>query len=85
MAAAVAVVSPAMGRAQSCDEVLAPSYFKPLTDGDGLRYPITIGPLSWRLIGRRNSASEGLGWADASGVHALVHEFVEPTGDAEVD
>src|ERR1700730_17385699 len=51
MAAAVAAVSPTMGRAQSCDEGLAPSYFKPLTDGDGLRYPITIGPLSWRLMG----------------------------------
>ena len=51
MAAAVAVVSPTMGRAQSCDEGLAPSYFKPLTDGDGLRYPITIGPLSWKLMG----------------------------------
>jgi hypothetical protein len=51
MAAAVAVASPTMGRAQSCDNSLAPSYFNPLTDGDGLRYPITIGPLSWRLIG----------------------------------
>lgn len=51
MATAMAVVSPAMGRSQSCDEGQVVSYFKPLTDGDGLRYPITIGPLSWRLMG----------------------------------
>jgi hypothetical protein len=51
MATAMAVVSPAMGLAQSCDEGQAVNYFKPLTDGDGLRYPITIGPLSWRLMG----------------------------------
>jgi hypothetical protein len=29
----------------------AANYFKPLTDGNGMRYPLTIGPLSWRLLG----------------------------------
>jgi Peptidase family M23 len=28
-----------------------PDYFKPITDGDGLRYPLEIGPLVWRVLG----------------------------------
>lgn len=46
-------------RAQSCDAGTAAGYFKPLTDGDGLRYPITIGPLSWRLMGDRIQPVKG--------------------------
>ena len=37
--------------AQNCNAAAAPEFFKPLTGGDGLRYPITIGPLSWSLMG----------------------------------
>ena len=51
MAAAVALVFPTSGRAQSCGQGLALNYFEPLTEGDGLRYPVTIGPLSWKLTG----------------------------------
>jgi hypothetical protein len=29
----------------------APDYFPPQTDGDGQRYPLTIGPFVWHLIG----------------------------------
>lgn len=29
----------------------APDYFGPLTSGDGQRYPLTIGPLVWHLVG----------------------------------
>lgn len=29
----------------------APDYFAPLTTGDGQRYPLTIGPLVWHLVG----------------------------------
>jgi hypothetical protein len=29
----------------------APDYFEPLTSGDGQRYPLAIGPLTWRLVG----------------------------------
>ena len=29
----------------------APDYFQPLTSGDGQRYPLTIGPLVWHLLG----------------------------------
>jgi hypothetical protein len=32
-----------------CDN--APEYFQPLIDGDGQRYPLTIGPVTWHLIG----------------------------------
>ncbi len=32
-----------------CDN--APSYFLPTTSGDGQRYPLTIGPLVWHLVG----------------------------------
>ena len=32
-----------------CDD--APDYFQPLTSGDGQRYPLTIGPLVWHLVG----------------------------------
>jgi hypothetical protein len=28
-----------------------PDYFTPLTSGDGQRYPLTIGPLVWHLVG----------------------------------
>jgi hypothetical protein len=28
-----------------------PDYFAPLTSGDGQRYPLTIGPLVWHLLG----------------------------------
>jgi Peptidase family M23 len=48
---AVAFIFQAAARAQSCSDAPAPSYFKPLTDGDGLRYPIEIGPLSWKVMG----------------------------------
>jgi hypothetical protein len=29
----------------------APDYFEPLTQGDGQRYPLAIGPLVWHLLG----------------------------------
>ena len=29
----------------------APDYFEPLISGDGQRYPLTIGPLVWHLLG----------------------------------
>jgi hypothetical protein len=29
----------------------APDYFEPITSGDGQRYPLTIGPLVWHLVG----------------------------------
>lgn len=29
----------------------APDYFEPLIGGDGQRYPLTIGPLVWHLVG----------------------------------
>ncbi len=29
----------------------APDYFNPLTSGDGQRYPLTIGPVVWHLVG----------------------------------
>jgi hypothetical protein len=32
-----------------CDD--APDYFQPSTSGDGQRYPLTIGPLVWHLVG----------------------------------
>jgi hypothetical protein len=32
-----------------CDS--APGYFQPTTSGDGQRYPLTIGPLAWHLVG----------------------------------
>jgi hypothetical protein len=37
-------------RAQNrCDN--APDYFQPVTGGDGQRYPLTVGPLVWHLLG----------------------------------
>jgi murein DD-endopeptidase MepM/ murein hydrolase activator NlpD len=35
----------------ACNDMQAEDYFKPLTGGNGARYPLTIGPLSWRLLG----------------------------------
>ena len=35
----------------ACNDMQASDYFQPLTDGNGARYPLTIGPLSWRLLG----------------------------------
>lgn len=32
-----------------CDN--APVYFQPLTNADGQRYPLTIGPIVWHLVG----------------------------------
>jgi hypothetical protein len=29
----------------------APDYFDPITSGDGQRYPLTIGPMVWHLVG----------------------------------
>ncbi len=49
--AAATILSGAFGFAQNCDAGSAADYFKPLTNGDGMRYPITIGPLSWSLMG----------------------------------
>src|ERR1700743_578287 len=59
MAGCAAGCSPALSGAQSCDAATAPGYFKPLTDGDGLRYPIDIGPLSWRLMGDKIQPVKG--------------------------
>src|SRR5689334_1795139 len=28
-----------------------PNYFEPLTNGDGQRYPLAIGPVVWHLVG----------------------------------
>jgi hypothetical protein len=28
-----------------------PNYFEPLTNGDGQRYPLAIGPVTWHLLG----------------------------------
>jgi hypothetical protein len=47
-----AALIPLVAQAQTaCSQAQAAEYFKPLTDGNGLRYPLTIGPLSWRLLG----------------------------------
>lgn len=37
----------------------APDYFEPLTGGDGQRYPLTIGPLVWHLVGSGVYAVKG--------------------------
>ena len=29
----------------------APDYFEPTTSGDGQRFPLTIGPLVWHVLG----------------------------------
>src|SRR5215471_2266535 len=34
-------------------------YFEPLTNGEGLRYPLSIGPLSWRLLGHQIQPVKG--------------------------
>jgi len=39
-------ISHAQNRCQN-----APDYFAPITSGDGQRYPLTIGPVVWHLIG----------------------------------
>jgi hypothetical protein len=46
--AALGSFQPAFAQNQ-CEN--APSYFEPQTNGDGQRYPLTIGPLVWHLIG----------------------------------
>jgi Peptidase family M23 len=71
MAGCAAGWSPALSGAQSCDAATAPGYFKPLTDGDGLRYPIDIGPLSWRLMGDKIQPVKG-----SDGLTHLAYELL---------
>lgn len=42
---------PAIPAQTTCSDPPASDYFKPLTVADGTRYPLTIGPLSWRILG----------------------------------
>lgn len=46
----IATACPAPAQS-ACGEPQVADYFEPLTDGEGVRYPLTIGPLSWRLMG----------------------------------
>jgi hypothetical protein len=59
----------------ACDG--AADYFSPQADGDGQRYPLTIGPLVWHLVGSGIypvKASDGL-------VHvAFAMQFTNPSG-----
>ena len=77
-----------------CDK--APDYFQPLTQGDGLRYPLTIGPLVWHLVGSGVypvNGSDGLThvafaiqFTNAWGIPATIQsvEVVDPAqGDKE--
>ena len=47
--ASLGVFHSAAVAANRCDD--APAYFQPLIDGDGQRYPLTIGPVVWHLVG----------------------------------
>ena len=60
-----------------CDD--APEYFQPLIDGDGQRYPLTIGPMTWHLIGSGIS-SPCLRWADSFSVCDAIYEFLTAPG-----
>jgi hypothetical protein len=39
---------PAMGQGRCSN---TPEYFKPVIEGDGQRYPLELGPLTWHLLG----------------------------------
>jgi hypothetical protein len=39
---------PAFGQGRCAN---TPEYFKPVMDGDGQRYPLEVGPLTWHLLG----------------------------------
>src|SRR4051794_24369837 len=34
-----------------CSATPAPEYFNALTNGEGQRYPLEVGPVSWKLLG----------------------------------
>jgi hypothetical protein len=42
-----------------CGQPQWAGYFEPLTNGEGLRYPLSIGPLSWRLLGHQIQPVKG--------------------------
>jgi Peptidase family M23 len=50
-AAFAALIAGPRMRAQMCGTTAAPAYFSAQTDGPGMRFPLTIGPVSWRLMG----------------------------------
>jgi hypothetical protein len=47
-AAALAILHPALAQNRCAN---TPDYFAPLTSGDGERFPLTIGPVVWHLLG----------------------------------
>jgi len=57
-ASALTCASPLLAQGP-CGQAQSSGYFKPLTDGEGLRYPLTIGPLSWRLLGHQIQPLKG--------------------------
>ena len=83
-------IQPAFLRAAAsrCDN--APDYFQPMTQGDGLRYPLTIGPLVWHLVGSGVYPVDGadglthlafaMQFTDAWGIPATIQsvEVVDP-------
>jgi hypothetical protein len=46
-----AIFVPVISAQTTCNDLQASDYFKPLTSGEGMRYPLTIGPISWRILG----------------------------------
>jgi len=42
-----------------CGQPQWSGYFEPLTNGEGLRYPLSMGPLSWRLLGHQIQPVKG--------------------------
>lgn len=82
--------SPAQNR---CDA--APGYFQPLLNGDGQRYPLTIGPLVWHLVGSGLYPVEGsdglthvafaMQFTNSSSVPAKIAsvEVLDPSRDNE--
>jgi hypothetical protein len=77
-----------------CDN--ASDYFQPLTNGDGQRYPLTIGPLVWHLVGSGVypvKGSDGLThvafamqFTNVWGIPATIQsvEVVDPSQDNKV-
>ena len=48
-------------------------WYAPLTNGDGLRYPLEIGPLTWHVVGSGSLSGERLRRTDPSCVRAAGH------------
>ena len=57
----------------------APDYFEPTASGDGQRYPLTIGPLTWRLVGSGIYAVKG---SDGRTHLAFAMQFTNSWGAA---